>query len=125
MSKIEVYLDSDGIMRVDHPVHAIITIHHIQEEYKKRIDITKRKTPVLVTIHGVASFSIDAQIFLCSTDHCAITSAAAIVGDPKAGFFEHSKILMDSFKNHSKPPFDINSFEDEESAITWLKTYLC
>ena len=124
MEKIEVYLDSDGIMRVEHPIHANITIYHIQEEYEKRIDITSRKTPLLVKIHGVASFSEEAQTFLCGADHSAITSAVALVSNPKAGYAEHSKILMGSFKSRFDPPFEIRSFEDEEPAIIWLKTHL-
>jgi hypothetical protein len=124
MKKLKVYLDSDGIMRVEHPIHANITIYHLQEEYEKRIAITSRKTPLLVKIHGVASFSEEAQTFLCGADHSAITSAVAIVSNPKAGFSEHSKILMGSFKSRFKPPFDIRVFEDEEPAITWLKSQL-
>ena len=124
MREIKVYIDSDGIMRVEYPNLATVTLHVIQEEYRKRLDITDKKTPLLVKIHGVSSFSDDAQKFLCSDDHSEITSAAAMVGDSKAGYFEHSKILMDIFKSLNKPPFDFKYFEDEEAAIAWLKTYL-
>ena len=124
MRKIEVKIDSDGIMHVEYPCLSIVSIHDVQEEYRKRLDITNTKTPLLVKIHGVASFSEDAQKFLCSAGHCAITSAAAVIGDSNAGYFEHSKILVDLFKDLNKIPFDFKYFEDEESAITWLKTYL-
>lgn len=124
MRKIKVYIDSDGIMHVEYPSLSIVSIHNVKEEYRKRLDITNTKTPLLVKIHGVASFSEDAQKFLCSADHCAITSAAAVIGDSKSGYFEHSKILLDLFKSLNKIPFDFKYFKDEESAITWLKTYL-
>ena len=124
MNEIKAYIDNNGIMHVEYPNLSIVSIHDVQEEYRKRLAITNTKTPLLVKIHGIASFSEDAKIFLCSVDHCAITSAAAVIGDSKAGYFEYSKILMDLFKGLNKPPFDFEYFEDEESAITWLKTYL-
>ena len=124
MNKIKVYIDNNGIMCVEYPMHSIVTIHDVEEEYRKRLDITYMKLPLLVKIHGVVSFSDDAQKFLCSADHCAITSAAAIVGDTKSGYFEHSNILMDLFKIHNEPPFEFKDFENEESAIAWLKIYL-
>lgn len=124
MNEIKAYIDSKGIMHVEYPILSIISIRDVQEEYRKRLDITNTKTPLLVKIHGLASFSEDAQKFLCGVDHCAITSAAAVIGDPKAGYFEHSKILVDLFKGLNKIPFDFKYFEDEESAITWLKAYL-
>ena len=124
MSKINVYIDSDGIMRVEYPIHAIVTIQDIQEEYRKRCNITNKKTPLLVKVHGVASFSEDAQEFLCSADHTSITSSAAVVTDPETGYYEHSKILIDIFKLYYKPSFELKRFDNEEVALNWLKTYL-
>lgn len=124
MRKIKVYIDSDGIMRVEYPIHAIVSIHNVQEEYRKRLDITDKKTPLLVKIHGIASFSDDAQEFLCTAEHCAITSAAAVVTDSAAGYYEHSKMLIDLFTGLKKPPFDFKVFDSEETALKWLKTYL-
>jgi hypothetical protein len=75
MSKLEVDLDSDGIMRVNQPNHAVITVHHIRKEYEKRKDIKNTRTPLLVTIHGAATLSEEAQEVLCGAEFCAITES--------------------------------------------------
>lgn len=124
MRKMKVHIDNDGIMRVEYPLHTIVTIHDVQEEYKKRLEITIKKTPLLVKIHGLASFDVEAQKFLCGAEHSAITKAAAVVTDSKAGYYEYSNRIIDLFKNYGKPTFDFEVFENEKAALKWLKTYL-
>ncbi|TNF96108.1 MAG: hypothetical protein EP297_10590 [Gammaproteobacteria bacterium] len=121
MNEIKVYIDSNGIMCVEYPTHSNFGIHEVREEYRKRLDITNEKMPVLVKIRGIKTFSEDAQNFLCSSDNCAITSTTAVVGDSNAGYFKHSEILLELFKCLKRPPFDFKYFDDEESAIAWLK----
>ncbi len=113
MSKMKAYLDNEGIMRVEYPPYTILTLNDVQEEYKKRLEITIIKKTLLIKIHGVMAFSTKAQKFLCSSEHCTTTNAAAVVCDSKAGYFEYSKMLMHSFKYLYKPPFDFNVFESE------------
>ena len=81
MDKIKVYIDNDGIMRVEYPLHAIIINNDLRESYKKRLEITNKKTPILLKIHGIASFDEDAQKFICGSEFSAITSAIAVVTD--------------------------------------------
>ena len=121
---MKVYKDNDGIMHVEYPLHSILTVYDVQKEYKKRLEITNKRTPLLVKVHGLVSFDVEAQDFLCSADHCAITSAAAVVTDSKAGFFEYSNMLIGSFKDFRKPGFDFKVFENNEAALEWLKNYL-
>jgi hypothetical protein len=124
ISEIKVQLDSDGIMRVEYPHHKFVTLDDVQKEYRKRLNITHEKTPLLVKVHGVTSFDAEAQQFLCGSEHCAITLAAAVVTDSQAGYFEYTNMLMAIFKELTKPLFDFEVFEDEAAALKWLKTYL-
>ncbi len=124
MSDIKVWLGEDGVMRVEYPRHATVTLGDVTDEYKQRTDISKEKRPLLVILHGLAIFSEEAQTFLRGTEHTAITSAAAILVDPTAGYYEHSIILIDSFRTSNVLPFDLKVFEDEQSALRWLKNYL-
>lgn len=124
MDEIKVYLDNDGIMRVEYPPHAIVTIFDVQYSYKRRLEITKEKVPLLVKIHGMPSFAEDAQKFLCSAEYCAITRVVAVVGDSRAGYFKYSNILLYLFRDIKKPPFDFKVFDNEEAALKWLRTYL-
>ena len=111
-------------MRVEYPRHATVTLGDVTDEYKQRTDISKEKRPLLVILHGLAIFSEDAQTFLRGTEHSAITSAAAILVDPAAGYYEHSIILIDSFRTSDVLPFDLKVFEEEQSALQWLESYL-
>jgi len=124
MSDIKVQIDKLGIMCVEYPLHATVGINEIKQEYKKRIKITDKKTPLLVKIHGMSFFTDEAQEFLCSPKNVAITSAAAIVRDTNAGYFEHSNVLMNVFKMIKKPSFDVNVFDTDAAAYEWLKQYL-
>ena len=124
MDKIEVHLDSDGIMHVEYPLHAGVTFDNVVKEYEDRLEITKERTPLLVKIHGVSAFDAEARKFLCGTQHSAITSAAAIVSDSSSGYQEYSSMLLELFKGIDKPPFDCKVFESEEDALNWLRSYL-
>ena len=78
----------------------------------------------MVNLHGVSSFNEEAQRFVSSNQYAEITMAAAVVLDPEAGYFEHSKLLLDLFKSLNPAPYDIRVFDDIEPARAWLKTYL-
>ncbi len=124
MSNVQVSIDSNGIAIIEYPLHAIVTLQDIQTEYQLRISITNKKVPILVNLHGVSSFNEEAQRFVSSDQYAEITMAAAVVLDPKAGYFEPSKLLLDLFKNLNPAPYDIRVFEDIKPAKAWLKTYL-
>lgn len=124
MSDIKVWLGDDGVMRVEYPRHATVTLGDVQDEYKQRTDISKEKCPLLVILHGLAIFSEEAQTFLRGSEHSAITSAVAILVDPAAGYYEHSIVLIDSFQRSDALPYDLKVFEDKQSALLWLKDYL-
>ncbi len=111
-------------MRVEYPRHATVTLGDVKDEYKQRTDISKEKGPLLVILHGLAIFSEEAQAFLRGAEHSAITSAAAILVDPAAGYYEHSIILVDSFRTSDVLPYDLKIFQDEKSALRWLENYL-
>src|SRR5690606_29588584 len=118
------FRDEDGIMQVEYPLHTRISLGKIQEEYYKRLDITQEKTPLLVLLHGMVFFEVAAREFLCGEKNSAITSAAAVVLDPSAGYQGQSNIFMEMFKLFDKPPFPVEVFENKEEAMEWLKNYL-
>jgi hypothetical protein len=121
---LQVFLDECGIMQVEYPLHTRISFEKIQEEYYKRLQITQDKTPLLVQLHGMVFFEVAAREFLCGEKNSAITSAAAVLLDPRAGYQGQSNIFMEMFKLFDKPPFPVEVFEDKEAAMAWLKQYL-
>ena len=122
--QLKVFLDELGIMQVEYPHQTRVSIQKIQEEYQKRLAITSQKTPLLIQLHGMVFFENAAKQFLCGEKNSAITSAAAVVLDPEAGYHGRSNMLMEMFKDFDKPPFDVNTFDNKEEAIDWLKQYL-
>ena len=119
-----VQLLESGIMCVEYPMHATIRLQDIESEYQQRTALSRKKHPLLVKLHGMAAFEDKAQMFLGSNEHCAITSAAAILMDPTAGYRDLSIILLDMLQHYTRHGFDIQIFDNEEEALAWLARYL-
>ncbi len=121
MANVKVHLRNDGIVYVEYPVHAIVTISDVQDEYEQRLEISNEKALVLVRLHGVESLSEQARTFVLSPEFGAITEAAAVVVDPTAGYHEYSRILLKVLQSDDNLPFEVRIFDDEESALQWLR----
>src|SRR5690606_28537177 len=104
-----------------YPLHTSVTLEDVQAEYKQRLFLSNQRNPILVKLRGMVFFSNDARKYLAGPENVAITSAAAVVLDPSAGYQKHSSILMDMFKEFDKPPFPVEIFDNEDEAIAWLK----
>jgi len=124
MNNHEVYIDKNGIMCVEHPEHAILTLRVVDELRRRRLSMTPKKTPLLVITHGVTSITDDVQKYISSAEHATLTSAVAVVRDPRAGYFEYSAILLEIFKVIYRPRIEFKIFDDKTSALKWLARYL-
>ena len=79
----------------------------------------KKKFPVLIDCGEFALVDKKAWVFSASTEANIYTSADAVAYHSLA-----HKLLADFFVNHNKPEIPTQVFEDNESAISWLKTFL-
>ncbi|HXB41441.1 MAG TPA: hypothetical protein VNZ49_12920 [Bacteroidia bacterium] len=77
----------------------------------------KKKFPVLIDCGEFASVDKEARRFSASKDANIYTLADAVAYHTLA-----HKFLADFYMNHNKPEIPTKVFEDNESAIAWLRT---
>ena len=77
----------------------------------------KKKFPVLIDCGEFASVDKEARTFSASKEANIYTSADAVAYHT----FAH-KLLADFYMNHNRPEIPTKVFQDNESAIAWLKT---
>ena|ERR1700739_1041556 len=125
MKKIEletatVCLRDDGIMHIHIKEGNEM---HLQDAIKVVEAIgklgNKQKFPVLIDCGEFATIDKDVTLFSVSKEANIYTSADAVAYHS----FAH-KLLADFYLNHNKPSIPTKVFQDNESAIVWLKTFL-
>lgn len=112
----------DDIIITEYPAHASVTLGAIEEEFRKRLELNASPHLLLVKLHGLSIFHEDAQRFLASEKHAALTKAVGILCDRKAGYYEHGKVLIEHFKTAQALTFPVKLFDDEHEALAWLKS---
>lgn len=114
-----VQLRDDGIMHI-----------HIKENNEMQLEDAiqvvetmgklgnKQKFPVLIDCGEFATIDKDVRIFSASKEANIYTSADAVAYHS----FAH-KLLADFYVNFNKPSIPTKVFQDNESAIVWLKAF--
>ena len=120
MSFPKVELNGQGVMRVEYPLHAEVTLESVQDEYRQRLAISSQPLPLVVVLHGMPGFTPEAQFFLTTRRHLALTSAVAIVVVPESGYYEHTKDLLSLFFARANFPCPTRVFDNEPEAVKWL-----
>ncbi len=122
MHALKVWLEGDGIMRTEHPVHSSITSDYLKELLCRRRELSTDRHQLLVKLNGLVAFSTSAQRFLAEEEFSAITEAIAVIVSPDAGYYRHTKILLGLFKTQSDLSYPVEYFDTEAEAVTWLKS---
>ena len=79
MSEPKVWLGSDGIMRSEYAPDIYVLPEDIKKEYSDRKKIIEEKHPVIIVLHRLVQFYLEAGIFFSSTEYGSITNAAAFI----------------------------------------------
>ncbi len=79
----------------------------------------KQKYPVLIDCGEFATIDKGVRMFSAGKEANIYTSADAIAYHS----FAH-KLLIDFYVNHDNPSIETKVFDDNESAIVWLKTFI-
>ena len=115
-SVARVWLGDDGIVRIVYPQDCELTLDVMQAVHQQHIEITTDKRPLLVHAESIASAEYEAQQFASRDDVVELVSAMAII--VKSVF---TRAMADLFMKFHKPPYPTRVFNDEESAIRWLR----
>jgi hypothetical protein len=115
-----VTLGDDGILRIDFSRYDRITLASMRYVHTQHVALCPgRKVPVLLQGKDVASVDYKAQRHLSSPEVVASTSAGAIV---VKSFLERHLARM--FLVYHRPPYPVQVFSDEASALAWLRGFL-
>jgi len=118
---INVSILEKDILLAEYPPHALIGLSDVKEEAEKRRNLTNSPHLLLVKLHGMATFSQDAQVFISSSEEAIITTAVAVLCDENSGYYEHGKMLIDIFLDTKELKFPIKLFDNENDAFSWLR----
>lgn len=121
---VNVNLIEEEILCSELPPHAFVTKQLIDDELYQRRSITNDPHAFLVKLHGIKNITEDAWEAISSDLFSSLTLALAIVFDEKSGFYEHGKLMVDLKFLYDKPVnYPVKFFDDEASAISWLRTF--
>lgn len=116
----EVVLGRDGILRIDYSQHDRITLGSIERARAIHAALCPdRKVPVLLQGSRVGSVEYKAQRYLSAPEVCAGIAAGAIV---VKSFLERHLARM--FLIYHRPPYPVQVFSEEASALAWLRGFL-
>ena len=118
MRNPKVWLESDGILRIDYGHYGQITLDAIKNAYEQHVKLSTKKRPVLVYASTVVRYEREATSFLWSDEICKVTSATAIITQ---SFL--AKHLGQLFMWYHKPPYPARLFSSEAEAIRWLENF--
>ncbi len=121
MPKVSQY--KEGILVSEYPPLARVGLKDVKSEFADRIAICNEPHCILVKIHGVSLMTDEAVEFVLSPEHTEITKAVAFLTDPESGYYEHENNILWLVKNIDKPKFNIEVFDNEDSAVEWLSKY--
>ena len=121
---VKVELIEEGILCSELPWHTFVSKELIDDEIQKRLVITNDPHAFLVKLHGIKDITDDAWETISGDLFNSITLALAILYDKKSGFYEHGKIMVDlKFLHHLPVRYPVEFFDDEESALNWLRSF--
>ncbi len=117
-AEARVWLDENGILHVQYPQNFNLTLDVMKRVHEQRLEIIDEPCPVLVYADSVASAEYEAQQFASREDIVELVPGMAII--VKSVF---TRAMADLFMRFHKPPYPVQFFKDEESAMSWLKQY--
>ena len=114
-----VHLRKDGIIHIHIKAGAEMEITDAIQIVKAIGKLGNRKKfPVLIDCGEFATVDKEVRIFSASKEANIYTAADAIAYHS----FAH-KLIADFYITHNKPEIPTEVFQDNESAIAWLKTF--
>lgn len=120
MASPKVWLEDDGIMCIEYPVHSSITLDDLQKSLCLRQSLLSKKHKLLVKLNGLMALSASAQEFLLTEEYSSLTQAVAVVVNPHEGYYQHTKILLGLFQRQGPLPYPLELFDTENEAKDWL-----
>jgi hypothetical protein len=121
---VKVKLIEEGILCSELPIHTFVTKELIDNEIYQRQTITNDPHAFLVKLHGIKNITDDGWEIISGDLFNSITLALAILFDKESGFYEHGKIMVDlKFLSRSPVKYPVKFFDDEEAALSWLRSF--
>lgn len=120
---VKVKLLEDGIICAEWPPHSKVSKSAMEDETNQRRALTNKPHALLVKLHGITQITEAAWKIISGEHFHSITTALAILYDKDSGFYEHGKIMVDlRFINGSTVDYPVKYFDDETSAMNWLRS---
>ncbi|WP_426417534.1 hypothetical protein [Aestuariirhabdus sp. LZHN29] len=113
-----VWMEEDGIMRVDYGPDAHITLEAVRNVAERAYQLCPRRHPALIVAQRTAKVDSDALTFLQSDDYKRISAAVAIMTRTPL-----EKFLMRMYTTVHPPEYPVRGFTCEEEALVWLEGY--
>ena len=121
---VEVKLLEGGIICAEWPPHAQVSKFSMEDETSQRQALINKPHALLVKLHGITDITEEAWEIISGDYFRSITTALAILYDNKSGYYEHGKIMVGlRFINGRTVNYPVKYFDDEKSAINWLRSF--
>ncbi len=116
--KFRVWLRPDGIVQLVWASRTVMTLEDAIAAVEAVTRLTGgRRSPLLVDVHDAGQVDRAGRLELSRQDDL-VSAVAAIVGTPL------SRMMGNLIINVSRPRMPLRLFEDEASAVAWLREFL-
>lgn len=122
MTKPKVWMDENGIMKIQYPSCAYFSLQTVKSEYDQRLAITRNKHPVLFYVDGIVDFTEETQKFMTGEIYGSITLAAAFIQRPTMNYSLLAQYYIENLKL-SNSRYPVEFFNQEKEALRWLRQY--
>lgn len=116
--KFRMWTRPDGVVEIEWAPHVPSTLEDAVAVIEAMRELTDhRAAPLLVHTTDAGPQSREARMEFVRRQE-VVSAVALVVGNPL------SRMMANFFINVSKPEVPIRLFEDDESALTWLRGYV-
>ncbi len=122
MTKPKVWMDENGIMKIEYQSCACFSLQAVKSAYDQRIAISRKKHPVLFYVDGIVDFTEEAQKFMTGEIYSSITQAAAFIQRPTMNYSLLAQYYIENLKL-SNFRYPVEFFNQEKEALRWLRQY--
>ena len=113
--KFQMWVGPDGVVQMTWASKAVIGLEDAVAAIAAMRELTGgRRSPLAVNLHDSGSPSRPARVEFTSHEDL-VSDVALIVGTPL------SRVMGNFFLRVTRPPFPVRLFDDEASALAWLR----
>lgn len=115
----QVWLGSDGVMRIDYGQGALITLDAIRTACARMEALSSTPHPILILGRGAMNTTLEAEEFAAGPIASGLALAVGRLMESNA-----ARVVSNLYQGLSPLPYPVRAFVSEEEAVVWLRGFV-